>query len=244
MRPAVAFCYLFFPIWLFPIACKAWQLGPVAVDSRSSESLNINGRYVKLKSGGAGVWVEHQLLEDHLSLDGAALFGYKGSVAASFAGADVNGPATLSTLRANASVFWDVRPKSSPYLRLGYGRQRGDTNFDGVRGSTPVTGRATLAYSTTELALGYRLTINQTAYLFAELGRYAWSVNSDASGTLGALRAKTTIEGSHQDSFARLGFLAPINTNWKVLVGVGEYRMTAENQIKSLTIEGNLRYGF
>lgn len=235
--------YIWASLLAIPCSALAWEFGPVANYADADKSLNVNGRYIHLKTGGLGLHVGGSFFNEHVLVNLSALGGYAGSAQASFSGADVSGPAKLSTYKANLSV--QLRPDSwaTPFLRWGESRQRGDTDFTGLRNGVPVRGRANLTFDTTETALGLRLRIFESFSVYGETGRQTWRLNSDASGTVGALRARTQIQASNTDPFVRLG-LRIHRANWQGAVSVGRYRMTADNEIAILSVDAVVGYSF
>ncbi len=235
--------FLLLGLFALPSAAIAWEIGPTVSYAAADKSLSVNGRLVNLKSGGIGVRVGESFLRGHVALDASALYGYSGSASATFSGAAVSGPANLTTTQINATIYW--RPESSvtPYVRWGDMRRRGDTAFAGTRNGVPVVGRADLEFDQSELSVGLRLQTSGGQSFFAESGQNDWRLNSDANGTLGALNARTQIQASHSDPFTRFG-LGVVGKAWRGPLSLGEYRMTADNQTKTRSIDASLMYAF
>lgn len=225
----------------FPATAVEW--GPVANYASANEQLNINGRFVNLKTGGVGLRASESLLSRHLTLDVAALYGYTGSADATFSSADVSGPARLTTLKADFLVFWSPESAASLYTRMGYVDQRGYSDFTGSRNGSPVSGHAQLQLRNRDVALGLRVSVTDAVVLFGETGRHDWRLKSDASGTVGAIRSKTQIEASHQDPLLRLG-LEMKQSNWRATLSIGQYQMTADNKTRTQSLEGAVMYAF
>lgn len=222
---------------------NAWELGPAVSYANAGESLNVNGRYVHLKAGGAGLRANESLFSQHATIDASALYGYTGSANATFSGADVSGPAHLATYKANLTLFWSPETKATPYMRLGHVRQRGDTDFTGTRNGSPVRGSAQLELDSTEAAAGIRWAASEAITLIGEIGQHDWRLNSDATGTVGALRARTQIQADHTDPFFRVG-VTLLRANWRGTVSLGQYRMTTDNQTQTRSIDASLMYAF
>lgn len=226
-----------------PFAAFAWELGPTASYTNAGESLNINGRFVHLKTGGLGLRASESFFGQHVAVDASALYGYTGSANASFSGADVSGPAHLSTYKAGVSLYWDPQARTTPFLRWGQVQQRGDTDFTGSRNGSPVQGRANLSFDSVETAVGLRVMASDAITVFGEVGQHGWRLNSDATGTVGALRARTQIQAEHTDPFFRLGATL-LRANWRGSFSLGQYRMSADNQTTTRSIDASVMYAF
>lgn len=226
-----------------PCAAFAWELGPTASYANAGESLNVNGRFVHLKTGGVGLRAIDSFFSQHVAVDASALYGHTGSANATFSGADVSGPAHLTTYKVNVSLYWSPHAFATPYLRWGQVRQRGDTAFTGLRNGSPVQGRANLAFDSTETAVGLRMMASDAIAVFGEAGQHVWRLSSDATGTVGALRARTQIQAEHTDPFILLG-VTLLRANWKGSVSLGQHRMSANNQTTTRSINASLMYAF
>lgn len=226
------------------VTCAAaWELGPTASYVNAGERLNINGRFVHLKTGGVGLRASESLFSQNLAVDVSALYGATGSANATFSGADVSGPAHLSSYKANLTLYWSPDSHATPYVRVGHVRQRGDTNFTGSRNGSPVRGSTQLELDSSEAAVGIRWVASDALTLFGEAGQHDWRLNSDAAGTVGALRARTRIQADHKDPFFRVGATLH-RANWRGTVSLGQYRMTADNQTQTRSIDASLMYAF
>lgn len=224
-------------------AVEAWELGPAASYSNAGESLNVKGRYVHLKTGGVGLRTSESFFSEHMTVDASALYGYSGSANATFSGADVSGPALLTTYKTNVTLYWSPQTRATPFLRWGQVRQRGDTDFTGSRNGSPVQGRANLAFDSTETAVGLRLMVSNKFAVYGEAGQHDWWLDSDAIGTVGDLRARTKIQANHTDPFFRLG-LTMQRAHWRGTISLGSYRMTANNQTNTRSMDASLAYAF
>ena len=221
----------------------AWEFGPLASYAAADKSLSVNGRLVNLKSGGVGLSLAEDFISGHVQVDAAALYGYSGSASATFSGAAVSGPAKLTTTRVGATIYWKPQSRATPFVRVADVRRSGDTVFTGSRNGALVAGAADLKFNQSELSIGLRLNASDTLSFFAESGRNDWRLTSDASGTVGALNARTQIESAHSDPFVRFG----ANVKWKEWRGLltfGEFRMTADNQTKTRSVDIALMYAF
>lgn len=227
-----------------PLDSLAWEIGGGAHYADAAESLIVNARRVQLRTGGVGFKASKALFSNHLEIDGAILHGYTGSASATFSGAAVSGPAQLATYRGNATLSLLPQRSATPYLRLGWSQQAGDTSFTGARGNAPVRGTANLRFDTRELAFGARTTLGVfNASLFGEVGRFSWRLDSDASGVVGALGARTRIQADNTDSFAKIGLSVPVD-NWRGALSVSQHRMTADNRIVTRSFDATVVYAF
>ena len=226
-----------------PCAAFAWEIGPTASYTDANANLHINGRFLHLKTGGTGLRASESFFNQYLVVDVFALYGDAGSANATFSGADVSGPARLSTFKANLTLRWNPQSQVTPYLRVGHVRQRGSTDFTGSRNGSPVQGRAQLELDSTEASLGLRWVASEAVTLFGEAGQHDWRLNSDATGTIGALRARTQIQADHTDPFFRMG-VTVLSSNWRGTVSLSRYRMTADNQTLTRSIDASLLYAF
>lgn len=226
-----------------PSAALAWELGPAASYANASESLNISGRSVQLKTGGLGLSARESFFGQHVAVDVSALYGYTGSASATFSGADVRGPANLTTYKTNVTLNWSPKSRATPFLRLGHVRQSGDTDFTGSRNGSPVQGRANLTFDRDETAIGLRVVVSDNLTVFGETGRHSWRLFSDATGTVGSLRARTQIQANHTDPLFRLGATYR-HAHWRASASLGEYRMTADNQTTTRSLDATIAYAF
>lgn len=239
LRNPIIFCFFASLI----NSAAAVEFGPAVNYTKASESLNVNGRFVQLKSGGVGLRASESLFDQHVVVDISGLYGYTGSASATFSGANVSGPADLTTYKANLYLFLSPTSRATPYLRAGYTHQQGDTDFTGSRNGSPVVGKANLELENTEVALGFRMKAIEAVNLFGEIGQNDWRLDSDASGKIGALRARTQIQAQHTDPFFRIG-MDVVYANWRGTMSFGEYQMTADNETKSRSIDASLMYVF
>lgn len=230
-------------ILVIPCSVFAWEIGPVASYSSVGKSLNVNGQYLHLKTGGVGLRASESFFSQHATADVTALYGHSGSTSATFSGAAVRGPAKLTTTRVGVTIDWNPQSRATPYIHFADIRRTGDTAFTGSRNGAPVAGTADIKFSQSELSIGLRLNASDKLSFFAESGRNDWRLTSDASGTVGALNARTQIESAHSDPFVRFG--ANVTGNeWRGLLTFGEFRMTADNQTRMMSVEVALMYAF
>jgi hypothetical protein len=228
---------------VIPCSALAWEMGPAASYSNVGESLNINGRSVQLKTGGFGLRASESFFGQHIVVDASALYGYTGSASATFSGADVSGPANLTTYKTNVTLYWSPQSRATPFLRLGHVRQRGDSDFNGSRNGSPVQGRANLSFDRDETAIGLRVLVSDNLTVFGETGRHSWRLVSDAVGSVGPLRARTQIQANHTDPLFRIG-ATYWHAHWRASAAVGQYRMTADNQTTTRSVGATIAYAF
>ena len=131
----------------------------------------------------------------------------------------------------------------TPFARWGKSRQRGDSDFTGFRGSSPVNGTTEVALDTVERSIGLRLRTSEQIDVFGEVGRHKWKLNSDASGTVGSLRARTQIQAQNTDPFFNVGLSIRLQ-NWQGKLTAGRYKLSADNEVSSRSYSADLMYAF
>jgi hypothetical protein len=175
---------------------QAFELTGTGEYFKASDKLLVNGRYISVTNGGVGLTGSDQFLDSHLTLSATLLAASTGSANATFSGANVAGPASLTTQKLDARVYLYPARELSPFVHIGRVYRSGDTDFTGLRGSSPVSGSAVIHYDHVSTALGLRWRLSPYLTAEASTGKYSWSLNSDANGKVGSIRATTTISAN------------------------------------------------
>ncbi len=224
-------------------SAQAFELTGTGEYLKASDKLLVNGRYISVSSGGVGLTASDQFLDSHLTLSATLLAARTGSASATFSGANVAGPASLTTQKLDARLYLQPTRELSPFVHVGTVHRSGDTDFTGLRGSSPVSGSAVIHYDHTSTALGLRWRLSPQTTAEASTGKYSWSLNSDANGKVGSIRATTTIAANARDSFSTLGWRYQ-GAAWHFSGKYSLFKMTSDNSITSRGIEANAGYAF
>jgi len=221
----------------------AIDLSFVGDSSSTSEKLLINGRYLSVNTGGAGLQLQQSFFDGYLIASATYLLGYAGDASATFSGAYVSGPAKLKTQGAGLRAYLLPTSTATPFLSYTTSRKDGDINFTGLKNTLPINGSSTLLFRNTAMGLGLRYQINPSWQAEILRGRNQWSINSSAKGTVGSLAVSTLIEADNTDPFTSLS-MAYSSGQWRYRGEFGVYRLTASNTISQQSLTLSVSYAF
>ena len=178
-----------------------------------------------------------------MELSAKLLFGYSGNATASFSGANVTGSAKIVTQQLDAKIVLLPQYKITPLLTVGYLKRDGNTDFSGDRNGSAVLGSAVITYEHASYGAGIRVVPVENLQIDLQGGQYDWRLNSDATGTIGALGATTAIRTNNTDNFYTFG-LHYIWGDWHLRGQYLLYKMNSDNAINSRSMTASLSYAF
>lgn len=230
-------------IFLFNMPAFAIDIGVAGQYSKNSESLILDGRNIGVSSSGVGFEVSDTILGNYLYLSAGALYGASGNVSATFSGASVSGPATLTTTYGVLKAYAFPDSRWTPVAYCSALNSIGDTNFSGFRNSSPAVGTANFSYSQQALGVGVRFHLIPDLYLELISGKHDWKLLSNAVGTLGALNVSTNIGGSNRDTFNLLSLQYKVG-DWTYSGEYAAYILKRDNQVIMNSFKFTINYFF